>query len=188
MDRFARFDRHSDVQASLDLFALSLEKVDTDPLAWKWAVKSIHNALQGYLCCSLCRGNSFQSWPDSGVKKWLEAVNLGKPPPYVKLDIFVNLYDKAFTNSNHIDREQILSLHERRNAFAHFNVDGLSLDTIGTFTACREAYKAIKHLVERPGSPFFYEEHQEAQFLASASLIDHLLQLLKPQIEALARK
>lgn len=58
MPPYIRLDRQSDALASLEEFCRCVERASTDELAWKYAIISMHGALQGYMCIALKNGNS----------------------------------------------------------------------------------------------------------------------------------
>lgn len=141
---YLSFDRLSDAQASIDEFCYCLERVPNDEKAWKYAIISMHNALQGYICISLRNGNSFQTWNEAHLKKWYVAYKNNRKLPNTKLDYFIELFDKAFIDVTTLNRKNIEWLNEIRNDFIHFNAYSFSVPRDSAILCCREAMKAIK--------------------------------------------
>ena len=105
---YAQYTRMIDVNESLDLFTLSVERAINTDVAWKYAVIAAHSALQGIICISLRQGNSFATWKSKDFKKWMDAYEKGDedfPIPY--LDYFMELFDKLFSQTSEIERSDI---------------------------------------------------------------------------------
>jgi hypothetical protein len=174
MSDYVRFNRLSDAKASIDEFCYCLARTSDDEKAWKYAIISIHNALQGYICISLRNGNSFQTWNERHLTKWLEAYHNDKELPNTKLDYFMELFDKAFPDETILNRRNIEWLNETRNTFIHFNTDSFSVSRSSAILCCREAMEAIKLTPFKAVGIFFYDEEQKNAFEISCKKADEL--------------
>ena len=143
MDEYVNFDRHTDAQSSLIEFCACIEQIPQNYLMWKYAIISIHNALQAYLCISLSGGNSFKTWNERHLKKWLKAYRSNQQLPDTKLDYFMELFDKIFSTGEGIDRGNIEWLNDTRNNLIHFNSDSYSIHIESAFICCKEAINAV---------------------------------------------
>jgi len=161
MEEYVNFDRHTDAQASLAEFLSCIDLVLQNSRMWKYAIISIHNALQGYLCLSLAGGNSFQTWNEAHLKKWLEGYRNNKQLPDTKIDYFMELYDKAFSDDDDIDRKNIAWLNDTRNNLIHFNSDSFSVHIESAFRCCKDALRAISATPNKAVGIFYYEEEQK---------------------------
>lgn len=142
---YASYNRMNDVNESLDVFILSIERAIETDLAWKYAVIAAHSALQGIICIALREGNSFATWKPKDFKKWMDANENGDDIfPITHLDYFMALFDKLFSQTTEIARSDIKWLNCTRNEFTHFNTDSFSVCLRSVFLCCWEALKAIE--------------------------------------------
>lgn len=176
MSEYIRFDRQSDAQASLDQFCASLERTKDDESAWKFALIAVHSALQGYICIALRNGNSFQTWNERHLKKWLDAYDKGGDLPDTKLDFFMELYEKAFSDEASLNRKSIEWLNETRNSLVHFNTDSFSIHRESAIECSKEALSAITLAPQKAKGIFFYKEEQQQLFQASCERARELLE------------
>lgn len=146
-------------------------------VAWKYAIISLHNALQGYLCISLRNGNSFQTWNERHLKKWLKAYESKMELPKTKLDFFMELFDKAFSPEHNINRDNIEWLNDIRNELVHFNNDNFSIHKESAIRCCYEALAAIKLTPSIANGIFFYDEQQKEAFESSSRVATELLDM-----------
>ena len=105
--------------------------------------------------------NSFQTWNERHFKKWFEAYKNDKELPDTKLDFFMELFDKAFSDEATLNRNNIEWLNETRKNFIHFNADSYSIPRDSAILCCREAIDAIKLTPFKAVGIFFYNEEQE---------------------------
>ena len=164
MEEYVNFDRHTDAQASLTEFCTCVEKVPQNSLMWKYAIISIHNALQAYLCISLAGGNSFKTWKERHLKKWLEAYRNNQQLPDTQLDYFMGLFDKVFLKEGIVDRSNIEWLNDARNNLIHLNTDSYSVHIESALLCCKEALCEIAATPGKAIGIFYYEEEQKNQF------------------------
>lgn len=179
MRDYLSIDRQDDVLASLNSFIDSLGSLARSELSWKYAIVSIHSALQGCMCIALRNGNSFQTWKDRQFKKWYEAYNSGKEgldmPNTPQLDYFMELFDKCFTRTDVVDREKINWLNETRNNLVHFNTDSYAIRLDSITESCLEALNAISKTPAVSQGIFFYEEDQKSIFESRLAEANRLL-------------
>jgi len=67
-----RIDERTDVLTSLSLCLDLLKKTQTEPSNWKWAVLSLHNALQGAMVCHLSGTAQLGALSEKCVTEWLD--------------------------------------------------------------------------------------------------------------------
>ena len=65
-----RIDERTDVLASLSLCLRTLNVVAEEPAQWKWAILSLHNALQGAMVCHLSGTANIGALSDQCAKQW----------------------------------------------------------------------------------------------------------------------
>ena len=174
MEQYIQFDRQSDSLASLDELCSCLERVKHNEFIWKYAIISAHNALQGYLCIALSNGNSFETWKDKQLEKWLVAYSNKTELPNPQLNFFMELFDKVFKNDSVINRENIKWLNETRNGLIHFNTDGYSIERNSVYECCLEALSAIKLTPTLAQGIFFYSEAESESFMKACSRTEKL--------------
>jgi hypothetical protein len=67
-----RIDERTDVLSSLSLTMNCVDRLKDDPALWKWAILSLHNALQGAMVCHLSGTAQLGALSDKSVKEWLD--------------------------------------------------------------------------------------------------------------------
>ena len=179
MNEYIRLDRQSDAKASLDEFCHCIERLPVDDSAWKYALISMHSALQGYICISLNAGNGFQTWSERHLKKWINAYENGTNFPDTKLDFFMGLYDKAYSTEQSITRDNIDWLNNTRNSLVHFNTDSFGIHRESAIVCCKEALEAIKLAPSIALGLFFYSEDQLESYNVSCNRAENLLNALQ---------
>lgn len=70
--RWLRIDERTDVLTSLSLCLDLLKKTQAEPSNWKWAVLSLHNALQGAMVCHLSGTAQLGALKEKCVTEWLD--------------------------------------------------------------------------------------------------------------------
>lgn len=86
LEGYLRTDERIDVISTLRHCLCCLRKVERDELEWKWAIISLHNALQGSLVCTLSGTAGIGALTEKSqneVLEWLdkdEIGNLSEPP------------------------------------------------------------------------------------------------------------
>lgn len=185
MEDNINFDRHDIGQVSLVEASECINRIHNNKHFWKYAIISIHNALQCYLSIALRDGSGIDTWKDSHSKKWLKAydeclINEGiKDLPNVQLDNFMNLYDKLLTEKSAEKRELINWLNDTRNAFIHFNNDLYSVHESDMMAAFKLALETIQEIPSLSKGIFFYNEKQQENFTITCNELTNKLDLLK---------
>ena len=67
-----RIDERTDVLASLSLCLRCVRRVGDEPALWKWAILSMHNALQGAMVCHLSGTAQLGALTDECIDAWLD--------------------------------------------------------------------------------------------------------------------
>ena len=173
MENYINFDRQDVGQTSLNEALSCLNMLADDKRFWKYAIISIHNALQCYLSIALRGTSGINTWKKPHAKKWLKAYDKSleseglEELPNVQLDYFMELYDKLFTNKPENQRTLINWLNDTRNEFVHFNSDSFSVHEPSLLEAFEQALEDIKLSPSLSNGIFFYEEEQKAKFDAT---------------------
>jgi hypothetical protein len=174
---YVLIDRMSDAISSLEELSSCLERSSNSDSAWKFAIISVHCALQGYMCIALHDGsNSFKTWKNDQSKKWQQAYdNKEELPAIPQLDFFMQLFDKLFSGNQTIDRHLICWLNETRNGLVHFNTDSYSIEKASIIVSIKEYIKAIKLTPSLALGNSFYVEKNNEIFL-------HLIERIEMQL------
>lgn len=145
MEDYVNFDRHDVGEASLSEASSCLSRIYDNKHVWKYAIISIHNALQCYLSIALRDSSGIDTWKKPHAKKWLKAYGDSvasqglKELPNVQLDYFMELYDKLFIGKPDEQRYLVNWLNETRNEFIHFNSDSYSVHEPSMLSAFEQA-------------------------------------------------
>lgn len=188
MDDYINFDRQDIGQASLVEAYSCLSRIHGNKHIWKYAIISIHNALQCYLSIALRDGSGINTWKKSYAKKWLKVydeciVSEGlKDFPKVQLDFFIELYDKLFKDKSNAQKKLIIFLNETRNEFIHFNSDSYSVHEPSMLGAFEQALKDIQEIPCLSKGVFFYNDEQKDKFTASCKELTCQLKKLNKSI------
>ena len=185
MKDYVNFDRQDIGQVSLDEALSCLVRIHGDRHVWKYAVISIHNALQCYLSIALREGSGINTWKVPQAKKWLNSYNECiasqglKDLPNVQLDYFMELYDKLFTSGATNQRDLIKWLNDTRNEFIHFNSDSYSVHEPSLLAAFEKYLQVIQETPGLSKGIFFYKEKQQARFTDTCEKLFSQLEKLK---------
>lgn len=188
MENYVNFDRQDIGQASLAEAISCLSRIHNNKHLWKYAIISIHNALQCYLSIALRGGSGINTWKKPHAKKWLKAYDESiasqglKELPNVQLDYFMELYDKLFVGKIDEQRSLINWLNETRNEFIHFNSDSYSVYEPSMIAAFEQALTDIQEAPGLSKGIFFYNDEQQAKFTESCIELTRLLEKLKKSI------
>jgi len=68
---YLRIDERTDVLASLSVCLRCVGSVKTEPRVWKWAILTLHNALQGAMVCHLSGTAQIGALSDNSADAWL---------------------------------------------------------------------------------------------------------------------
>jgi hypothetical protein len=163
-----RTDEREDAIASLKLFIDAVYKVNSDVFYWKWAIVSLHSAIQSVMAFHLGFGNDLLVMSQEDAEAWLEAHESGAAYPETKMDGFLNLYKK--TKKHEIlgfkfvptgqQGSSIKRLNWFRNEFVHFMPKGWSIEMSGMPGICIDCLKIMKSLNEGPISTRWEDENQ----------------------------
>lgn len=188
MEGYVNFDRQDIGQASLAEASSCLGRIHDNKHLWKYAIISIHNALQCYLSIALLNGSGINTWKKPHTKKWLKAYDESiasqglKELPNVQLDYFMKLYDKLFIKKTDEQRSLINWLNETRNEFIHFNSDSYSVHEPSMIAAFEQALTDIQEAHGLSKGIFFYNDEQQAKFTESCIELTRLLEKLNKSI------
>lgn len=80
------FNERTDVLASLHLCLMCLRNLSDDPALWKWAILSLHNALQGAMVCHLSGTANIGALSDKSATARLEWFERGRRGEINKID------------------------------------------------------------------------------------------------------
>ncbi|MDO8774195.1 MAG: hypothetical protein Q7K57_36880 [Burkholderiaceae bacterium] len=192
MENYVNFDRQDIGQTSLAEALSCLSRIHGNKHLWKYAIISIHNALQCYLSIALRGGSGIDTWKKSHAKKWLKAYDECvekeglKALPDVQLDYFMELYDKLFTNKPSEERGLINWLNETRNEFIHFNSDSFAVDELSMLAAFTQALEDIQETQNLSNGIFFYNDEQKDAFTSSFNELTYQLEKLNKSMQPTA--
>lgn len=179
-------------QTSLDEALSCLSRIHDNKHLWKYAIISIHNALQCYLSIALRGGSGIDTWKRSYAKKWLKAYDECvrteelKALPDVQLDYFMELYDKLFKSKPSEERDLINWLNETRNEFIHFNSDSFAVDELSMLAAFEQALEDIQETQNLSNGIFFYNDEQKDAFTSSCNKLTCQLKKLNKSMQPTA--
>ena len=153
-DIWLRTDEREDAIASLKLYIDTINHCGEDVSYWKWALISLHSAVQAIMAIHIGFGNSLLVMRQEDAEAWLKAHDDGKPYPSTKMDTFLNLYKKIKRHIvfgyNFAPKAQqgrsMKRLNQFRNEFVHFMPKGWSIELSGMPHICLDCLDAIKEL------------------------------------------
>ena len=87
-------DEREDAIASLKLYADVINRCGKDLSYWKWALVSLHSAVQAVMAIHLGFGNNMLVMRQEDAEALLDAHDNWKPYPSTKMYPFLNLYKK----------------------------------------------------------------------------------------------
>ena len=76
-----RTDEQEEAVAALEAFAHFLPLVATDLFGWRWAIVSLHTALQGFMVVAIRDSAGLSPLPDDLAAAWLQAHRSGLSTP-----------------------------------------------------------------------------------------------------------
>lgn len=188
MENYVNFDRQDVGQVSLAEASSCLSRIHDNKHLWKYAIISIHNALQCYLSIALRGGSGINTWKKPHAIKWLKAYDESiasqglKELPNVQLDYFMELYDKLFIGKPDEQRSLINWLNVTRNEFIHFNSDSYSAHEPSMLAAFEQALTDIQETPEQSKGIFFYTVEQQVSFTDSCLELTRLLEKINKSI------
>ncbi len=171
---FLKTDEFNEALKALEIVYDFLPKVIIDNYFWKWVVLSLHNAVQGFMVCTLRGSNGLNVLKDDIRDQWLEAYRRGSGdyPPEI-LDTYLNLYKKIksdkmvmFYHSKKFSPEgqqgwSIKKLNRLRNKFIHYLPGGFLLEVSGLPNIIDDCLAVIKFLVFESGNIWIDMDKQD---------------------------
>lgn len=170
MEQWLNTDELEEAISALEMCAETLGTASSDPYRWRWAVLSLHGAVQGFMVCALRGTNGLAALPKKIEAKWLEAHEKNLPPPEEKLDSFLNLYKKIkgkrmlfYVNSRPLrpsstQGSSIKKLNMLRNEFTHFLPRTWSLEVSGIPRICLDCLDVIDFLALQCGNILWFRD------------------------------
>ncbi len=175
MNEYLSFNKQTIGQISLEEICSNLESMKSNFHSLQFVVIAFHSALQCYLTIALRGTSGINTWKKKHAKDWLKAFENNHELPGVKLDYFMELYDKLFKKDESLNREDIKYLNDTRNEFIHFVSDGYSLHIPSIIQSCKVALDAILKTPSNSEGICFYYEEQKTQFSSTCNKISVLL-------------
>lgn len=159
---YLRFNERTDVLASLSVCLMCLRKVEGEFSLWKWAILSLHNALQGAMVCHLSGTANIGALSDKSATEYLEWLGEKKdnPPKKHLADpntLFVRLSNEnkryeggagAVLKITAPQKDSFRRLHNLRNDLSHFTPKGWAIELAGLpniFLNMIEVIETISH-------------------------------------------
>jgi len=171
-EQWLRTDEREDAITSLNLYVDAISQINADISYWKWAIISLHSALQGVMAFHLSFGNDLLVMSQENAKAWLKAHHAGGEYPESKMDHFLNLYKKIKQNDilgfsfSPCSQQggSIKRLNFFRNEFIHFMPKGWSIEVSEMPGICIDCLNIIKSLNEGPICMRWEDESQLKTF------------------------
>jgi hypothetical protein len=189
---FLSTDHWVDAVFSLESSVQFADRVESDPLWWKWLIVSSHATVQGFMVLALERGNSLAVMKPHIAKAWLEAYRSGTPLPDEKMDFFLELYEKVkdSTVPGYIGSkpfrpgtthdESMRKLNDLRNDFIHFMPKGWLVQFAGLPQLTRDCAEIAEFLAWDSGHVLWHDaelsDRAKAAFVTLRGQLDQLEQ------------
>jgi len=195
-----RTNEQEEAVGALEVFAQFLPLARTDLFGWRWAILSLHTALQGFMVVAIRDSAGMSPLPDDLAATWLRAYRCGLPTPEERLDKFLNLYRKIkrrniaalvqgrpFTPSG-TQGHSVKLLNRLRNQFVHFLPASWSLEATGLPHMCLDCLAVIQYLACNYRDRYFLwrEEPYLHRIDAAIRSADALLNEFKHEYEGKA--
>lgn len=161
--------------SALEMAAEAVEQVSNDIYRWRWAIISIHMALQGFMVLALRGRDGLRPLKDKIAEDWLKAQREGGKRPEEKLDSFLNLYKKIkskrmlfyvqsrrFVSAGTQDRS-IQKMNSLRNDFIHFLPKLWIVEISGLPRISLDSLDVVEFLGWQSGNIFWHKRDQEAR-------------------------
>jgi hypothetical protein len=153
-DIWLRADERKDAITSLKLYTDSINRCRDDLSYWKWALVSLHSAVQTIMAIYLGFGNNLLVMCQEDAEAWLKAHDDGKPYPNTKMDTFLHLYKKVKSHTVYEYRfapkaqqgRSMKHLNLFRNEFVHFMPKGWSIELSGMPKICLDCLEVVREL------------------------------------------
>lgn len=184
-DSWLETDEATDVLGSLSVCMLCLDRVHSEPAMWKWAVLSLHNAVQGAMVCHLSGTMQIGALTDQSARAWIKRHEEDRrgaagSVPDDRLaspkDLFARLTDgnKRCEQAGevlHFSEDQRCSfgsLHDFRNDFAHFTPKGWSIELVGLPRILLDVLSIVEAIAKDPW-PFRHLKDRDRARLSTTS-------------------
>ena len=181
-----RTDECEDIISSLKQFIASSEKINDDDANWKWAILSLHSAVQSMMAFHLGFGNDLLVMTQADAEGWLQAYENETQYPSTKMDTFPNLYKKIKKHPilgfkyepKGQEGKSIKKLNQFRNEFIHFMPKGWVIGLGGMPDIFSDCLNIIETIGNSPTGGRWYEANQSDTF-------NSLMLLAREQVNAL---
>ena len=156
-----RTDEHEEAMGALEAFGRFLARVPQDAFEWRWAILSLHTALQGFMVVAIRDTAGMLPLASDVAAAWMAAYRTGQPLPQEHLDSFLNLYRKIkrseianFLQGNHFvpsgtQGRSVKILNRIRNQFVHFVPASWSLEGTGLPAMGLDCLAIIRYLAHQ---------------------------------------
>jgi hypothetical protein len=193
-----RTNEQEEAVAALGAFARFLPLAKADLFEWRWAILSLHTALQGFMVVAIRDSAGLSPLPDDLAAAWLQAYRCGLPTPEERLDKFLNLYKKIKRNNvtalvqgrpftpAGTQGYSVKLLNRLRNQFVHFLPASWSLEVTGLPHMCLDCLAVIEYLSRDYRNLLWPDETYVQRIDAAVGSASPLLNVLKREYEGKA--
>ena len=160
--QWLRTDEQVEGVRALEMARSQLALAGKDPLAWKWALVALHNAVQNFVAASTSGPAGLGTLKSFIAEKWLETGRTAPGSVESIPDYFPELYDRmkretGMTFSAAIDLS-VLRLNEFRNSFIHFTPSSWLIHVDELPGLAQECLKVVEALGWDAGCILWREE------------------------------
>jgi len=151
-------DEHDEAVGALEAFERFASRVRQDSFEWRWAILSLHTALQGFMVVAIRDTAGMFPLSSDVAAAWMAAYQSGQPRPRERLDSFLNLYRKikrpeiaSFLRGHRFvpartQGRSVRLLNRIRNQFIHFVPGSWALEGTGLPAVCLDCLAIIRYL------------------------------------------
>lgn len=165
-------DECEDIVSSLKQFISTSEKIQEDDTNWKWAILSLHSAVQSMMAFHLGFGNDLLVMTQEDAEAWLKAHKNNTQYPLTKMDSFPNLYKKIKKHQilgfkyepKGQEGKSIKKLNLLRNEFIHFMPKGWSIELSGMPNVFNDCLNIIETLGNSATGTRWHDTEQSNTF------------------------
>ena len=195
LEGYLRTDERIDVISALRHCLCCVRTVEEDPLEWKWAIISLHNAFQGSLVCTLSGTAGIGALTEksrSEVLEWLEKtrseIDPNRPEEWLanpkelyrraKILELMDEYDGEPLSTTSAQDDSVRRLNLLRRDFMHFPPKGWSVELAGLPHIFLSVLDLIETLMcKHPANTLRLEDWQIAEI---KSVLREMRKKLKP--------
>lgn len=184
--KWLRLSEKTNALDYLEQASYYIRQVDTNVVAWKWVILTLHSALYGFAICA-CMGTN----PDNvthktkkGKSKLIDfdkALKRCQDPD--KLPIMANSKHLQLTDQQNDSIRRLK--HQFRNYFEHFIPTGWSIEIHGMPLIALDVLKVIRFLALETTAQFKLKQSQKKKIKSIVFQSQKLLKQSKPYQEAL---